>query len=155
MNIKVIAFGHTGVTLKAGQMLAKNLDGAEIIDGRTKFDLTDADAYVLGTNVHFGKFNKRFIKFIKKIKGAKVFLYICGAEIERSGYYIDKAREILPDALDIKYVWGELNSNGQPFLRRFAIDSFIDGRKKDGLPRPQIMEKEILSLRQSIKEMLN
>ena len=152
MKIKIIACGDTGVTLKAGERLAKMLDGVEVIDGRSKkFDL-DADIYVLGTNVHFGKFNKQFIKLVNKLKDARIFVYISGAEVEKNDFYIEKARSLLPDALDIRYVWGELSSAGKPFFKRFAIQSFIDGRKKDGLPKPQILDKELRYLKQSIKD---
>lgn len=155
MSVLIVACGDTGVTLKAGNILAEMIGDAVVVDGKAKFDLS-ADTYVLGTNVHFGKFNKRFLKLAKRLSenNSKIYVYISGAEVERSRHYINLARDVIPNAEDIRYVWGELDPRGVSFFKRFAIDSFIDGRRKDGLPKPRLLDKELRALSQSVRENL-
>lgn len=151
MKTLIIVCGKTGVTYKAGNMLAKLIGDATVTDGKVK-DVDGFDVYVLGTNVRFGKFNKRFLKLLPKMQEAKLFVYICGAEIEREEYYIDCMRKLAPFAADIAYVWGELDPSKAKFFDKYAIESFIDGRRKDGLPRPRLLEKEIKALANKIRE---
>lgn len=152
MKILIVACGETGVTLKAAQKLAL-LVNADVSDGKMK-DLSEYDAIVLGTNVRFGRLNKKFCKYAKKLKisDKKTFVFISGAEIEREEHYIELAREKLPSSIDIRYVWGELNANNVSGFKRYAVESFISGRKKDGLARPRLLDKEIAALSRSINE---
>lgn len=149
MSVLIVACGNTGVTLKAAKILSTMI-GAEAISAKEK--IIEADTYVLGTNVRFGKFNKKFLKLVKKLikKGKKIYVFICGAEIERSQYYIDKAYDTVPCAEEIKYVWGELNALDASKIDKFFIETFIDGRKKDGLPKPRLLTKEIRALADAI-----
>ena len=59
MKTLILPFGDTGVTRKAGEKLASLLPGAVVYND--KMPVEGYDNYVLGTNVHFGKFNKKFL----------------------------------------------------------------------------------------------
>ncbi len=150
MKIAIIPFGNLGCTSKAAEILRKEIENSEISD-------TLGDISILGTNVRFGKFNKRFLKFVKKNiaksgSDSKIFVYIVGAEIERADHYIDEMRKLLPTAVAIRYVWGTLETEGASRMEKFAIESFTDGRRKDGLPKPRLLEKELRALASEVAE---
>ena len=153
MKTLILVFGHTGVTKKAAEKLADLLENAEIAE-QIPEDLGGYDNYVLGTNVHFGKLNKRFKKCVKKygdiFRSANTFVYVVGVEVESSDKYIRLAKCVVPFAWDIRYVWGELNLQGATSFQRFFIGAYISGRKGDGLPKPRLLDKEIRSLSESI-----
>lgn len=151
MSVLIIACGDLGCTLKVGKRL-EELVGGKTIDGKESRDLSDFDDIVLGTNIRFGKFNKRFYKYVRKLKKTdkRVYIYICGAEIEKSEQYIEYMRQEVPFAKDVRFVWGELDSSKAKFFKKYAIESFIMGRKKDGLTKPRLLDKEIRELATSI-----
>lgn len=152
MSVLIIACGDLGCTLKAGKKLGDLIGGAAY-DGKEKRDLTGYDDIVLGTNIRFGKFNKRFYKYVRKLEkmDKRVYVYICGAEVEKNDYYIDMMKKEVPFAKDIRFVWGELDSSKAKFFKKYAIESFIMGRKKDGLAKPRILDKEIREIANSIR----
>lgn len=152
MKILIIACGDLGTTYKAGEKL-RELIGGDLGDGKMKYDLGDYDAVVMGTNVRFGKFNKRFYKNLKKIKKADkdLYIYICGAEAEKSEHYVDAMRKEAPLAKDIGYFWGELDASRAKRMEKYAIESFITGRKKDGLAKPRLLDKKIRAFASVIK----
>lgn len=152
-NILIVACGEFGATLKAGRKLGELVSGA-VIEGKEKRDIKEYDIIVLGTNIRFNKFNKRFFKWLKAVKKADkpLYIYICGAEIEAQESHIQRMREEAPFAKDIRYVWGELDASKAKRFKKYAIESFIEGRKKDGLSKPRILDKEIRELAASIKE---
>ena len=155
MKTLILAFGNTGVTRKAAERLAELLGGADIAEKPPK-DLGGYDHYVIGTNVRFGKLNKRFRKFAKKkrafLEELPVYLYVVGVEIERSEKYIELARRAIPSAREIRYVWGELNTEDVSSFERFFIKCYIDGRNDDHLPKPRLLDKELRALSESVKE---
>lgn len=157
MRVLIVACGHTGVTLKVANKMAKMLSGVavDVIDGKSKQDVSGYDVYVLGSNVHFGKLNKNFVKRLSEVTfvapKAELYGYICGAEIEKSDLMIKKMSELASFAL-VRHVWGELNSSGTRFFRKFAIESFKKGRKDDGLPEPRILDKELKAIARAILE---
>lgn len=151
MTIKIVPFGDMGSTEKAAEILAENIEGAVICGSLG--EATDSDILVVGVNIHFGKFNKRFVKEFKKIGiTSPVYIYLVGAQIEKQEEMTDKMRALIPDALGIKYVWGELKTEGARGLKKFAIQSFIDGRRKDGLPKPKLLDKVIKAFAHDISK---
>ena len=153
MKTLILAFGHTGVTKKAAEKLAELIGNAEIAEEIPK-ELGGYDNYVLGTNVHFGRLNKRFKKCVKNhaevLRAANTFVYVVGVEVESSEKYINLAKDVVPFARDVRYVWGELNMEGATHFQRFFIDCYISGRRSDGLPKPRLLDKEIRYLSESI-----
>lgn len=153
MKTLILAFGHTGVTKKAAERLAELIGDAEIVEEIPK-EFGGYDNYVFGTNVHFGKLNKRFKKCVKKydeiLRTANTFVYVVGVEVESSEKYIRLAKDVVPFAGDVRYVWGELNMEGATSFQRFFIDCYISGRRGDGLPKPRLLDKEIRYLSESI-----
>ncbi len=152
MSVLIIACGDLGCTLKVGKKLGE-LIGGEIIDGKEKRDLTEYNDIVLGTNIRFGKFNKRFYKYLRNLEKTdkRVYIYICGAEAEKKEQYINQMKEEAPFAKEIRFVWGELDASKAKFFKKYAIESFIMGRKKDGLSKPRILDKEIRELANLIR----
>lgn len=153
MSVLIIACGDFGCTLKAGIKLGE-LVGGVTIDGKESRDLSEFDDIVLGTNIRFGKFNKRFYKYLRKLKKSdkRVYIYICGAEIEKDKQFIEYMKEEAPFAKDVRFVWGELDPSKAKFFKKYAIESFIMGRKKDGLTKPRLLDKEIRELAKNIAE---
>lgn len=156
MNILIVACGDTGVTLKVAAKLKQLLVGAsvDIVDGKDKLNLSGYDEYVLGTNIHFGKFNKRFYKALKVLRksGKSPYVYISGAEIEKKESYEKSMTKEAPEAKCVRFVWGELHSDAVRGFKKFAIESFFKGRKDDGLPIPKLLDKEIKALARQIIE---
>lgn len=154
MSIIIIACGKTGVTLKAAKKLGELIGGEVEVTENAKIDLSSYDTVVLGTNVRYGKFDKRFNRLARSLKKSnkKVFAFICGAEIEKEKQHLSLARETLPFAKEIVHVWGEINLEGKSAVTKFILESFLDGRKKDGLPKPRLLDKQIVALAKSITE---
>lgn len=157
MKVLIIACGETGVTLKAAKKIKEALnDDVDVVDGKEVTTLANYDAYVLGTNVRFSKLNKRFIKLAKEAEklgcDVKRYVYVCGAEIEKKDDMKAAAKKAAPWADEVFYVWGELHTDGLRFFKKYAVESFIQGRKKDGLPSPRILDKEIRALARRIKD---
>ncbi len=152
MSVLIIACGDLGCTLKAGKKLGE-LIGGLAIDGKEKRDLAEYDDIVLGTNIRFGKFNKRFYRYLRYLKKTdkRVYIYICGAEVEKKEQYIEQMKEEAPFAKEIRFVWGELDSSKAKFFKKYAIESFIMGRKNDGLSKPRILDKELRELANAIR----
>lgn len=156
MNVLIVACGDTGVTLKVATKLKQQLTGlsVDVVDGKDKIELAGYDEYVLGTNVHFGKFNKRFYKALKSLRkiAKRPYVYICGAEIEKKDKFENAMAKEVPEAKCARFVWGELHSDVARGFKKFAIESFYRGRKDDGLPIPKLLDKEIKALSRQILE---
>ncbi|MBR2970302.1 MAG: hypothetical protein IKC48_00690 [Clostridia bacterium] len=69
-----------------------------------------------------------------------------GVDVEKASIHIDNMKSVVPEARSIRHVWGELNIEGTRGFTKFAIQSAIEGRQKDKLPSPRILDKELRSL---------
>ncbi|MBR2970301.1 MAG: hypothetical protein IKC48_00685 [Clostridia bacterium] len=71
MKIAIISCGKVGATAKAAGRLKELLVGhdVDIFDGKEAAVVSGYDAYVLGTNIRFGKFSKSFRKAAKNCVG--------------------------------------------------------------------------------------
>ena len=140
-NTVVLAFGEE-TTSKVAATIASKLDADLIVNEKM---LDGATVVVAGTHVRMGKFNKRYIRFVKKYAAkVRIYTFIVGAEIEKKQKYVDLAGRL--SGGKVWYVWGELNANKAKGLKKFALQAFIDGRRQDGLPTPRLLDKEIAAL---------
>ena len=153
MRILILYSGQLGTTKRVAEQLAEEV-GADVASTEKKYDVSEYDIVVLGTNIRMGRFNRRFLKALKRTKGKQRFIYIVGAEIERKDYFIARAALDAEDA-KIRYVWGELNSEGTKGFTKFALESFVEGRRKDNLPVPRLLQREIIALISDIKDVKN
>ena len=122
-NTAVMAFGEE-TTAKVAAMIASKLNADLIVNEKM---LDGATVVVAGTHVRMGKFNKRYIRFVKKYAAkVRIYTFIVGAEIEKKQKYVDLAEK--DSGGKAWYVWGELNANKAKGLKKFALQAFIDGR---------------------------
>ncbi len=153
VSTMIYAFTDTGTTKKAAEMLKDLLGGDALVEENPSRILEGFSSYVLGTNVHFGRLNRRFRRFLKRwdetLRGANVCIFLVGARSEESEKYLALARKLAPYAAEIRFVWGELNRTGNAF-QRFFIDCLIEGRRDDKLPRPRLLEKELRALAETV-----
>ncbi len=151
---EIYAFSDTGTVVKAAKMLQECLGNARIEENPKQIE-REAPVYVLGTNVHFGKPNKRFRRFLKReeetLKRAHVFIYVSAARNEVQTEYLERVRALAPYAEGVVFVWGELNLTGSR-LQKFFINCLIEGRRDDRLPKPRLLEKELRALGERVKD---
>lgn len=161
MKTAIIFSGNIITTELVANMIKKGLNHeVDIFDTSKTFyiDFSEYDNFVLGTNVRYGRLNKRFFKCVKKMKKyvtdkQNYFVYICGIQVEKAQEYIAKAKKAINTICDYYFVGGELKAEEAKGFAKFVINSIIAGFTKDNKELPALIDENINKLIDSINDM--
>lgn len=132
MNNLIVSCGHQGCTKAAARKLAKRLDGhTDIVNARNfkrlpPLDYASYDNYIFGTNIRFGRLNRKFRKFARRLRrfydGKPVFCYVCCANSTKAETYKRRATKCLGKRAVTVYAGGRLDEDSATgLLRQFLI----------------------------------
>ena len=163
MRTAIIFSGNTGTCELVANMISKKLNhGYEIFDTSKRFyiDFDEFDNFVLGTNVRYGRLNKRFKRLYTKMKTyttdkQNYFVYICGAEKSRAEDYIASARDVIDTVCDYYFVGGEIKTNELKGMAKLLAKSYQKTYNAKYENSPEILYENIDKLTDSINEMEN
>lgn len=163
MKTAIIFSGNTGTTELVATMLSKKLNHSfEIFDTSKRFfiDFDEFDNFVLGTNVRYGKLNKRFKRLFTKMKqyttdSQNYFVYICGAEKSRAEDYIASAREIIDVVCDYYFVGGEIRISELKGMSRVLANSYFKSYNTKYEYSLELIYENIDKLAECINDMEN
>lgn len=148
MRILILANGHAGSTVRAGQLLAR-WTGADFCDsscGRAE-RLERYDLLILGTNIRMGRVNRRYAAWAKRWKkqcpGRPVHAYVTAADAEKAQAYIRQAKEHLLEASCVVYAGGELDESKLKWPANIVARSAAESLKAAGKPLPGINEEAL------------
>lgn len=163
MKTAIIFCGNTGTCEVIANMISKKLNhNFDIFDTSKRFyiDFDEYDNFVLGTNVKFGKLNKRFYRLLNKMKEYTVnsqnyFVYICGADKDCAEEYIAKAREVIDVTCDYYFVGGEIKLSNLKGFNKLIAKSYLKQYNLKHQESPQIIFENIDKLVESLNNMEN
>lgn len=149
MKTIIIVSGHCGTTLKAAQMIAKKIGGADIFDTKeenTSFDFSSYDTFIFGSNMRMFMLNGRFKKWAGKLKKQykqkNVYGYLIGC-MENNDKALSKLSKNLPGNKGVVYAWGEFVTEGVSG----QTAGMYENMKKDSIDKgkelPHIREEEL------------
>lgn len=163
MRTAIIFSGNTGTTELVANMLSKKLNhGYDIFDTSKRFfiDFDEYDNFVLGTNIRYGKLNKRFKRLYTKMKQyttdkQNYFVYICGAEKSKAEEYIADARSIVDTICDYYFVGGEVKIKEIKGIAKVLANSYMKAYKAKYENNPEIIYENIDKLADCLNDMEN
>ncbi len=160
MKTAIIFSGNIITTELVANMIKNGVNhDVDIFDTSKTFyiDFSEYDNFVLGTNVRYGKLNKRFVRCVKKMKKyvlptQNYFVYICGIQFEKAQNYIKKAKKLINNGCEYYFVGGELKTDGSKGLHKILIQSIISDYNKNQKKLPTLIDDNINKLINSINE---
>ncbi len=154
----IIYFGNLGTTAKAATFLAEQLSGCSIYDGTKDFFLDYAlcEDLIFGVNVRMGRFNKKFLKFYKKLKkknlNCRISAFIIGADVNKRSTYLSMMEALLPEDSKVAFFGGEFNLEQAKGLSRRVLLSCIDDFERKKLPLPALFPDAITAFADRIEK---
>lgn len=156
MRNLIIVSGHCGTTLKAAQLLANKIGGADIFDtsgNADGIDFSAYDNYIFGSNVRMFMLNPRFKKWSGRLRkfyrNKRVYGYLIGC-MEQNDRLLSKFANKLAGNSGTVYAGGE-------FVEGDAAGKFAgmySNMKNDCLQKgdalPYIREAELDKLAEAI-----
>lgn len=156
MKTLILYSGHLGSTRSAAEYLAKQLNGAEVLNAadKPKVNFADYDVIVFGTNMRMFRPNKLFKKYASKAKKsqAPAYVFVLGADDINAEKNVEKARACLNNCKHAVYVGGVLDSTNAKGFAKSVIDNIVNQLKIDGKPLPSIDYSKLDELAEKIMQ---
>ena len=126
--------------------LPGDTDFINIVLNLQKIDFNKYDNIILGSYNHNGKFNKKFVKFLKKASklGKKTYVFITGCNFELKDYKLEKIQELSKGQAFSVFAGGTLRPEQAPMkivatiLMQTKLEFEIDEK-----PLPEILYSEV------------
>lgn len=156
MKTLIIASGHLGSTVKAGRMLAEEVQGGAVVfdtlnEKKLPENMDSFDTFVFGTNMRMFALNARFKRYASKLKKyyktKRVFAYLCCSGDAKAEAVCDKIAKKLgcPDTC-VKYIGGSLDFDRAQGFAKQVLQSVTADFQKQGKPLPTLDHDRIAAL---------
>lgn len=161
MKTAIIFSGNISTTKKIAEIIKSKVNhDVDIFDTSKRFyiDFEEYDNFVLGTNVRYGKLNKRFIRAVIKMKkyvneNQKYFVYITGADITRAEEYIRYAKLIVErNPVNYYFVGGLFPDTKIGKFTNFILKKFKEDLRLRHMELPTLIENNINMLVSTLNE---
>lgn len=128
MDILIVYAGKTGTTEKCAGIIAQKLKNVTVVNLiQESPDISKYDLIIVGSNVRFGRLNRKVMKFISTNKtgllNKKVAYYICCGFVDGYKKYLDEGipKELLEKAIIYETFGGEMDIEKQNGLDKLIV----------------------------------
>ena len=162
MKTAIIFSGNISTTKKIADIIKSKVNHqVDIFDTSKRFyiDFSEYDNFVLGTNVRYGKLNKRFIRTIKKMKSyvtdkKNYFVYIKEEYKTSADEYIQYAKLIVDrKPTDYYFVGGLFPETKIGGFTKFLLNRVIKDFKDHNMALPTLINDNIDKLSYSLNNL--